>query len=288
MLKDISTTIASRFVSGFQQPVAVRAFFRFLVAYTLIKTLLVWPLSRMVMEHHTITLPRSLPGKLLMAPSFLANHHVDVFIGLGILLMFVLLVVRQNYLGTLFFFWFTFNMYTVNLPFADGSDVVLFMLALWAVPMATLPSFKNEKVKIVQQACYNLAVLFCQLQVVYIYLVSGSDKLMSATWRSGLAFDYIRHLEVLYNPVIPAVLQSGTWNIVFSWGAILFEMAFVVLIWIRKTRIPIIIVGVLFHLGIWAVLSLPDFAMVMIVSYLIFLRDADYDALRQWIRRSPR
>jgi hypothetical protein len=43
--------------------------------------------------------------------------------------------------------------------------------------------------------------------------------------------------------------------------------------------------GVFFHLFIWVVMSLPDFAGIMIISYIIFLKDSDYLRFRSWIRR---
>jgi hypothetical protein len=42
---------------------------------------------------------------------------------------------------------------------------------------------------------------------------------------------------------------------------------------------------VLFHLGIWIVMSLPDFALVMMTSYLVFLTDDDYNAIRKKIKQ---
>ena len=66
---------------------------------------------------------------------------------------------------------------------------------------------------------------------------------------------------------------------------ILFELAFVVLVWFKKTRIPILIIGIFFHLFIWIVMSLPDFATTMIISYILFLKDTDYHRLPARVRR---
>jgi hypothetical protein len=63
-----------------------------------------------------------------------------------------------------------------------------------------------------------------------------------------------------------------------------FELLFV-LVWFRPLRVPILITGVLFHLGIWIVMSLPDFALVMMVSYLVFLTDKDYTFLKMKVKR---
>jgi len=284
-LKNYSKSVGYYFTDDFQEPTATRIFHKVLVVYTLLRMTLVWPLSRMVMSYHSISLPKSLPGKLLLGGAFLANQHVDVFFGIGVLLLVVILFTNVNYIGNLVFFYLTFNLYVINLPIADGSDVVLFMLSLWCIPIATLPVISNERGKVIQKVLYNLALLFCQIQVAYIYFISGLDKLMSDTWRSGVAFDYIRHLEVLYNPVLPPIFASEFWNIIFSWSTILFELSFVFLVWNRSIRLPMLLIGCIFHLFIWIVLSLPDFALIMITSYLVFLKDSDYDRIKSWVKR---
>ncbi len=284
-LKTYSEGIGHYLIDDFQEPKATRIFFKVMVTYTLVRMILVWPLSQMVMSYHSISLPKSLPGKLLLGGAFLANHHINIFFGIGIVCLVVVLFLKPNYLGNLAFFYLTFNLYVINLPIADGADVVLFMLSLWCVPIAAVPRFKSEKGQIIQKGIYNLARLFCQLQVVYIYFVSGFDKLMSETWRTGIAFEYIKHLEVLYNPMLPAIFDNEFWNIVFSWSTILFECLFVFLVWNKRMRVPMLFIGTIFHLGIWIFLSLPDFALIMIVSYLVFLKDSDYARVKSWIKQ---
>jgi len=143
-----------------------------------------------------------------MAPSFLANDHANVFIDTASLSLLVLLAFHVNYIGNLIFFWICFNLYTVNLPFSDGSDVVLFVLALWTIPISLRPELPGAG-KVIQHTLFNSFRFLCQLQVVLIYLVSGLDKVASSTWLSGRAFDYVRHIGALYNPVFPSFLQNN-------------------------------------------------------------------------------
>jgi hypothetical protein len=232
------------------------------------------------MTYHNISLPGSLPGKIMLAPAFLANENIDAFYVAAILFFVVGLVVKPNYFTTVIFFWLTFNLYIINLPFANGADLVLFMLALWCIPISTWPRFVSETAAIIQRAGHNAGVILCKLQIVFIYFVSGWDKLLSETWRSGKAFDYITHLDTLYNPFFAGAFDNPFLQLILSWTTILFELAFVILVWIERSRLLILIAGVFFHLFIWIVISLPDFASVMIVSYIIFLKDTDYKQLR--------
>ena len=273
------------FTDDFNNPLITRVFFKGLVVFTLIKTALLWPLSQAVMEHHKLSLPRSWIGKMVLAPSFLANRNIELFLILAIVFLIFAVFLRPHYIVSILFFWLTVNLYVVFLPFANGADLILFMLALWCIPLAGKPTVKSEPASIIQRALHNLGVVLCQLQIVFIYLVSGWDKLGSETWRSGEAFDYIIHLNTLYNPMFTGFFENPFIQQVFSWATILFELLFVFLVWIEKTRLSILIAGIFFHLFIWVVMSLPDFAGIMIISYTIFLKDRDYARIRSWLKR---
>lgn len=284
-LRDKVQNLSRYFVGDFNNPRTTRVFFKALILLTLAKIIMLWSFSHTVMTYHSITLPRSWMGKILFAPSFLANHTVDAFYTLAIIFLVIAFLVRPHYITTIIFFWLTFNLYVVYLPFANGADFVLFMLALWCIPQATRPTLKSETGSIIQIAVYNTGVVLCQLQVVFIYLISGWDKLIDKTWQSGEAFDYITHLNTMFNPMFIGAFDNPGTQLVLSWITILFELAFVVLVWFEKTRLPILAAGIVFHLFIWIVMSLPDFATIMIISYIRFLKDKDYDLLRSLIRR---
>jgi hypothetical protein len=239
------------------------------------------------MRHHNITLPRSWIGKIVLAPAFLANDNVDIFFVVSLVFLAVAFFFRPSYFTTVSFFWLTFNLYVVYLPFANGADLVQFMLALWCIPIAMKPALKSETGNIVQKACYNAGIILCQLQIIFIYLVSGFDKLTSDVWRSGDAIDYIIHLQNLFNPAFAGIFEHPALQLALSWTVIIFELAFPVLVWFDKTRIPILIIGLLFHLFIWVVMSLPDFAITMVIPYILFLKHSDYhrmpDRFRRWL-----
>jgi hypothetical protein len=255
------------------------------VFFTLIKTAMLWSLSQAVMEHHKLSLPRSWIGKMVLAPSFLANYNMEIFLVVAIVFLVFAFFLRPHYIVSILFFWLAVNLYVVFLPFANGADLILFMLALWCIPLARKPIIKSEPGNIIQRTLYNLGIVLCQLQIVFIYLVSGWDKLGSETWRSGEAFDYIIHLNTLYNPTFTGFFEDPFIQHVFSWATILFELLFVFLVWIEKTRLPMLVAGIFFHLFIWVVMSLPDFAGIMIISYIIFLKDRDYIRIRSWVKR---
>jgi hypothetical protein len=64
-----------------------------------------------------------------------------------------------------------------------------------------------------------------------------------------------------------------------TWGTLLFELCFPVLVWSRAWRPYLLLCGVLFHLGIQLTMGVPHFALVMIASYPCFLSDDEAEGL---------
>jgi hypothetical protein len=58
---------------------------------------------------------------------------------------------------------------------------------------------------------------------------------------------------------------------ILNYGALLYQSIFPLLIWIKRIKAPLLVVGCLFHLGIAVMLNLWDFGMAMIVGYTLFL-----------------
>src|SRR5688572_30454076 len=116
-------------VEDFNHPATTRLFFRALVLLTFVKIVMLWSFSHRVMNHHNIALPGSWFGKIIFAPSFLANDNVDIFFGVALVFLAAAFFLRPHYITTILFFWLTFNLYIIYLPFANGADLVLFMLA---------------------------------------------------------------------------------------------------------------------------------------------------------------
>jgi hypothetical protein len=279
-LKNKIDAVVVHLVRKPNNPRAVRLFFRALIVLTFFKIVLLWPLSHDVIAHHTMSLPQSWFGKLVFGPSFLANYNVDVFFSIAIIFLFIAFFRKPHLSTTALFFWLAFNLYVIYLPFANGADIVLFMLAFWCIPTGRIPAVNSDYGRIIQAGCFNSATILCKIQVVLIYLVSGWDKLINESWRSGEAFDYVTHMNTMFNPAFSRLFDQPEMHLTLSWATILFELSFVILIWFEKTRLPILAIGICFHIFIWIVMSLPDFAITMMVSYVIFLKDADLTRLK--------
>lgn len=255
---------------------AVAVFCKVMLVFALVKTLFIWKASLTLVSYYQFSKPASFIGKVIFLPSLWANDHLNlVYIGFVFVLV-ALFILPWNYISGVFFFWITFNLYRLSIPMMNGSDNVQLVLAGCMIFMSTRPRARQSILSDLQVAGFNTAVIVAQLIVVYIYFISGWDKLLTDSWRTGEAFAMIaqreQHAGVWGSAILGNALVCG----ILSWATIVFELAFVVLIWFRRFRLPLLIAGVVFHLVIAFTLTLYDFSMVMIASYFIFLTDADY------------
>ena len=110
------------------------------------------------------------------------------------------------------------------------------------------------------------------------------DKLKSNVWITGQAFHAMRIAGGIINPEFPMALQTSFWDVVFTWTTIVLEIGFGVLVWFRRWQPGLILAAIMFHLGIWWMFELPDFALIMIVAVLLFIRDDQYArTFRPWL-----
>ncbi len=63
------------------------------------------------------------------------------------------------------------------------------------------------------------------------------------------------------------------------------ELSLFTLIWWKKTRYPVLLVGTIFHLCIDATMNIPVFEYIMIASYINFLKPVDVFALINKLRK---
>jgi hypothetical protein len=278
-LNNFQLQFFEKFLDQKQNVFAVSVFCKALVVFVIVKIGMIWTVSSSIVALHKF-IPSSLfVVRILFSPAQWASEHLTLFYSFSLVFLVVILFIRWNYINGLVFFLLVINLYRINLPITNGSDYVLFMLAFWAMLMSRWPILKNENGNAPLILLFNISVVLCQLQIVFIYLISGWDKVTSRIWRSGDAIDYITHLDFFFSQ--PFGFPNNHFiNLSLSWITIAFELAFVSLVWFNRTRKVVLVLGVLFHLIIWFMLSLPDFALIMIISYLIFLKDEDYKSVQ--------
>jgi len=211
----------------------------------------------------------------------------DILSGLLLKLLFGALLLmgvflKRNYFLSFLLFLITFGVHQITHQIINGGDLVILFFMFLGIFCNTRPRLnKNWLANGFQVAIINFSILIGKIQIALIYLHSGWDKLISPGWRDGTALFNLLHIDFYATNWVDQLTDDvGTSVLVIiSWLVILMELLFPVLVWFPRFRYYVLATGALFHLLIGYGLSLPDFAMVMIWTYILFIPDVDFDKL---------
>lgn len=134
----------------------------------------------------------------------------------------------------------------------------------------------------------RLAFLGVKVQFLIIYFFSGVFKLKAEDWWSG---DAVRLLSFLpqYTPDWAAsILQSMNWlAITVNYTIMFYLIVFPLLIWVKRIKTPLMIIGLGFHLYTALVMGLYDFGAIMLIGYVLFLSEEQTEWLLRKIAKLP-
>ncbi|MEP2668458.1 MAG: hypothetical protein ABJH04_05675 [Cyclobacteriaceae bacterium] len=242
-----------------------------LYLFLILKILFLWPILSDIIEFTSYKVG---PGirQLVFLPLVLTKSYFNEewFLGLFIALLLVSLLIRTNYISGILIFWFSLSLSKLIFSVSNGSDLILNIFLFISIFVVTNPNFNSKKLLQFQIIISNAALLLGQIQIALIYFLSGYDKLTSLAWQTGAAMNSITNLTFFQNPFLSLELTEFQ-CILLCWLIILFELGFSFLIWFNKFRVPMLTLGVMFHLGIVLFLGLADFGIVMILCYTLFM-----------------
>jgi uncharacterized membrane protein YphA (DoxX/SURF4 family) len=123
-----------------------------------------------------------------------------------------------------------------------------------------------------------------QLQLSYLYIQTVYLKTLGHSWMDGTAMYYALHYVELRRFDFKYVFYT-LWQIKFAtYFTLVTEFSAGVFIWIRRLRYPILLMGILFHLGINLAMQFPIFQYVMITSLINFIYPEDLSRGLNWLK----
>ncbi len=171
----------------------------------------------------------------------------------------------------------------------DGGDNITSLLLVYAVFMDLSPGATEgdagDEAKPrhpwarYRNVVHNFALFACIAQVCLVYAVAGLAKIPGEYWYNGTAFYYVLNsaefgmtqgAKIIWDyPVLLGVL---------TWSPVLLQLAFpwVYIFGGPLSRRVVVLVAMSFHLGIFALMGLESFAVLMIAAELLLLSDDDY------------
>jgi uncharacterized membrane protein YphA (DoxX/SURF4 family) len=116
------------------------------------------------------------------------------------------------------------------------------------------------------------ALRLIQVQLSVVYLSTVWQKARGTTWNDGTAVSYSLRLEDLERLPVPDVLaESITLSNFATFGTLALELAIGILVWNRRARPWLLLLGVGMHLSIDYALHVGFFSYAIFVCYLAFL-----------------
>jgi hypothetical protein len=139
--------------------------------------------------------------------------------------------------------------------------------------MAFYLIFYRTNVRNGDQFFNRLIYLLCVAQMMVVYSVSAVYKLQGEQWLDGTVLSFVLHIRHFVSSSIrdswlinhPSLLTG------LSYLALVYQIVFPLLVWVKKGRQWLLLFGVIFHLCIAVFLHLYDFGLAMIVCYALFL-----------------
>jgi hypothetical protein len=115
-----------------------------------------------------------------------------------------------------------------------------------------------------------------QIQIAVCYVSTVIAKAKGETWLDGSAVYYATRLDDLTRFSVPFILDWKWSLMLITWSSLVIEFSLGTLIFIDELRKPLIVLGILFHLGIEYMMSIPTFEWLMIISLLAMFKFEDY------------
>jgi Vitamin K-dependent gamma-carboxylase len=121
-----------------------------------------------------------------------------------------------------------------------------------------------------------------QIQLSLLYIAAFCWKVKGSPWLQGTALFYVYHLDALKRFPVPDLLVRPLMVKIGSWLTLVLELSLGVLIWIKKLRYFLLVLGLIFHLWLEYSLNTPLFQWDVLSAYILFVDPGDLE--RIWKR----
>jgi len=117
---------------------------------------------------------------------------------------------------------------------------------------------------------YPYTIRFIQIQLCIIYFFAGFGKILGTTWLDGNAMWLISNIYIggPESPLAALMLNAPFLPVLLSWGIVLIELFYPLLIHNKYTRVITLTAVIMMHIGIILIMKLYSFGIVMIALNL--------------------
>ena len=117
-----------------------------------------------------------------------------------------------------------------------------------------------------------------------VYIDSIFHKFSSKMWMDGLGVWLPSSLPMVIWNDTSFLLNQEVLVKFLGYLVVVFETGFIFLFWFKKWRIPLLLLGVFFHLGIFMTYPIPFFALTNIALYLLLVPVSFWKNIREKLK----
>jgi len=286
--------IATYFTSDFKHWLKIDFFKRILYVFLFINTLTLLPAVNDIFGYNGIGGFRrfSWSGSesffnLLSHP--INNNHPWIH--------WVFVISQLFFLGTGFFrvkplvssiaIWFlTINLFTKGGMFFTGGEVFVNFLLFYLIFIQNSSKTKSYQL---QNTLNNTFYIILLIQLCVLYFFSFFWKLFDANWTNGLALYYVSQIDTFSSSWLKAVFETNIWlSKLATYSVLFYQGSFAILVWVKKIKIPFLIVGILMHFSISIGMGIFAFGIIMTISYILFLEESHIIWLKSKLYKSKK
>ncbi len=183
------------------------------------------------------------------------------------------------------------NIYAINAGDHIRGMLLLYLMlvpcgATWSVDALLRRRHSDEPRR--RLMVHPWALRLIMVQLAWMYCASGLCKLSGDSWPSGDSLYYVLH-DVSLTRFSAAQLPLPLWLLQLStWAVLVWEIAFPLLVFFRRTRVWALLFGVSLHLGIFISMELGGFPLYLLAAYAMLLLDLWYSRSVAKENRTPR
>jgi hypothetical protein len=199
------------------------------------------------------------------------NLALYFILSVGSLCLLQIFFNRLYFFGDLLIWFLVVNLHNKIYPTLTGGNYLLNQLLFFNCFLSATFFIKSRWQNSFKILLHNVGVVGILVQVCLVYFLSALAKLENAEWLSGKAIasiSKVHHFSLYSFPDENSAFNPAF--VVLNYIVLFYQSFFPVLIWIRKTKKPLLITGIVMHLYIALVMGLVEFGLVMILSYIFF------------------
>jgi hypothetical protein len=190
----------------------------------------------------------------------------------------------QPLLSSISIWFLTVNLFIKGGMFFTGGEVLVNLLLFYLI---FIQEPKNGSRYVLQNVLNNVFYVILLFQICILYFFSFYWKLYDPNWLNGNALYYVSKIDTFSSKGLKWILEDNLiLGKILTYTVLFYQGSFAILVWVKHLKVPLLILGVIFHLSISVGMGIFAFGVIMSISYLLFLDDSQLKWIKTRLKKS--